>query len=221
MVQVDVAGPRLPRTYDIIPDDIRYLADQVLNSCVNGPFDIGGFATSDLQVMDGWITAEETKLDRPFRTSHLTLHHTSSFTPERDSDPRLTLQTSLATSTAFLTVTLSSVVPHWLTPGNYDPMMAFHFSSVALAAIERAFTLRERVDLRRRGERLLRQGERMQRGYRVPWWENPYKGEEVNGTIMETGNGTVSIDISEPLATGAGADTATSKRRRRTWESSG
>ncbi|CAF9930722.1 MAG: hypothetical protein ALECFALPRED_004714 [Alectoria fallacina] len=185
MVQVDVAGPRLPRTYDIIPDDIRYLADQVLNSCVNGPFDIGGFATSDLQVMDGWITAEETNLDRPFPTS-----------------------------TAFLTVTLTSVVPHWLSPGNYDPMMAFHFSSVALAAIERAFTLRERVDLRRRAERLLRQGERMQRGDRVPWWENSYLGKEVNGTSMETGNGTMSIDIPEPLATGA--DTATSKRRRRT-----
>ncbi|KAL9132388.1 MAG: hypothetical protein Q9175_006438 [Cornicularia normoerica] len=184
MVQIDLAGPRLPRTYDIIPDDVRHLADVVLNSCVTGPFEVGGFATSDLQVMSGWITAEETKLDRPFPTS-----------------------------TAFLTVTLTSVVPEWLSPGNYDPMMAFHFSQVAHAAIERAFTLRERIDLRRRAERLLRQGERMQpRGNRVPWWENPYLGAEVNGTNLETGNGTISIDLPEPLA--SGTDTATSKRRR-------
>lgn len=74
MIQVDLAGPRLPQTYDVIPDDIRHLADVVLNSCVNGPFQVGGFATLDLQVMSGWITAEETKLDRPYRTSHLSLN---------------------------------------------------------------------------------------------------------------------------------------------------
>lgn len=92
--------------------------------------------------------------------------------------------------------------------------MAYHFSQVALAAIERAFTLRERIDLRRRAERLLRQGERMQpRGNRVPWWENPEVDKEVNGTSLETGNGTVSIELPEPLVTGA--DTATSKRRRK------
>lgn len=75
MVQIDVAGPRLPRTYDIMPDEIRHLADVVLNSCVTGPFEIGGFATSDLQVMAGWLTAEETKLDRPFRESHQHIFH--------------------------------------------------------------------------------------------------------------------------------------------------
>lgn len=185
MVQVDVAGPRLPLTYDIAPDYIRHLADEVLNSCIKGPFEVGGFATSDLQVMSGWITAEETKLDRPFPTS-----------------------------TAFLTVTLTSVVPDWLSPGNYDPIMAYHFSQIALVAIERAFTLRLRIDLRRRAERLLRQGGKMEpRGSRVPWWENPSLGEVVNVTSLETGNGTVSIDLPEPLATGA--DTAISKRRRR------
>lgn len=186
MIQVDLAGPRLPRTYDIIPDDIRALADVVLESCVAGPSKIGGFATSDLQVMSGWITAEETKLDRPFPTS-----------------------------TAFLTVTLTNVVPDWLSPGNYDPIMAFHFSSVVLAAIERAFTLREKVNLRQRAERLLRQGERMRpRGSRISWWERPSLGGKINGTSLEIGNGTAPIDLPGPLA--SGIDTATSKRRRRT-----
>ena len=71
MVQVDLAGPRLPQTYQIIPDDVIYMANQVLSSCVSGPFEIGGFATSDLQVMNGWLTAAKTSLDLPFRTFHL------------------------------------------------------------------------------------------------------------------------------------------------------
>ena len=74
MVQVDVAGPRLPRTFDIAPDDIRIMANQVLDECVYGSLYIGGFATSDLQIMDNWLTAERTSLDLPFRTSHLILH---------------------------------------------------------------------------------------------------------------------------------------------------
>ena len=87
--------------------------------------------------------------------------------------------------------------------------MAFHFSQVALTAIDRAFTIRERVNLRQRAERLLRQGENMKpRGSHVPWWERPPSlGEEVNGTRL-------AIDVPEPLA--SGADTATSRRRRRT-----
>ena len=216
MVQVDMAGPRLPRTYDFTPDDIRHLADVVLQSCVTGIFNTGGFATSDLQVMNGWITAEETKLDRPFRTSHPTLLPSWYFALEKDfNNTWLTLRNSLATSTAFLTVTLTSVVPDWLSPGNYDPIMAYHFAQVALEAIERAFTLRERIDLRRRAERLLRQFEKMKpRGRCVPWWANPYDEEVASGTCLEMGNGTASINPPEPLA--SGADTATSKRRRRT-----
>ena len=79
MIQVDVAGPRLPRTFDIAPDDIRNMANEVLNGCVYATPYIGGFATSDLSVMNNWITAEETKLDRPFRRSHLTHHPRSSW----------------------------------------------------------------------------------------------------------------------------------------------
>lgn len=73
MVQVDVAGPRLPQTYTVAPYSIRQMAEVVLHECVNGPSHVGGFATSDLQVMNNWITAEETKLDNPFRTSNLIL----------------------------------------------------------------------------------------------------------------------------------------------------
>ena len=107
------------------------------------------------------------------------------------------------------------MVPDWLSPGNYDPIVAFFFSQVALTAIDRAYTLREKIDLRKRATRLLKQGERMEpRGSRVPWWENPDIGEEVKGTSLDTSDGTVSIELPKPLVTGA--NTATSKRRRRT-----
>ena len=76
MVQIDVAGPRVPRTFDIAPDDIRNMANELLEECVYGTLHTGGFATSNLQVMNNWITAEETKLDRPFRMSHL-IHYFS------------------------------------------------------------------------------------------------------------------------------------------------
>ena len=71
MVQVDLAGPRLPQTYTIIPDDVGRMASQVLSSCVTGPFEIGGFATSDLQVMNNWLTREESPFDIRFRTFRL------------------------------------------------------------------------------------------------------------------------------------------------------
>ena len=90
MIQIDLAGPRLPQTYSFIPDNIRLMADEVLNSCVTGPFEIGGFATSDLQVMNGWITAEETRLDRPFRASHQKPHPGFSFASAGDFNQRLT-----------------------------------------------------------------------------------------------------------------------------------
>lgn len=186
MVQVDLAGPRLPQTYNIIPNDVAYMANQVLSSCVTGPFETGGFATSDLQVMDNWLTEPKTSLDGPFPIS-----------------------------TAFLTVTITQKVPDWLSPGNYDPIVAFHFSQVVIKAIGRTFLLRDRVALRKRAERLLRQGEKMKpRGNRVPWWENPGVGAEVNATSLDTGNGTVTITLPDSMA--SGADTASSKRRRRT-----
>ena len=91
MVQIEVAGPRLPQTFNIAPDDIRHMANVVLQECVYGAFDIGGFTTSDLQVMTNWIKAEETKLDRPFRMSHLILHSVLSFASERSSISPLTI----------------------------------------------------------------------------------------------------------------------------------
>lgn len=72
MIQVDIAGPRLPSSFSIPPDQIRFIASGVMNECVTGPHEIGGFATSDLEFMSFWITNKDTKLEEPFRESHLT-----------------------------------------------------------------------------------------------------------------------------------------------------
>ena len=74
MIQIDIAGPRLPQTFSIPPDDIRHMASGVMNECVTGPSEIGGFATSDLEFLTFWITNPENKLEDPFRMSHLSPH---------------------------------------------------------------------------------------------------------------------------------------------------
>lgn len=71
MIQVDIAGPRLPQSFSIPPDQIRFIASGVMDDCVTGPHEIGGFATSDLEFMSFWITNPDTKLEEPFRRSHL------------------------------------------------------------------------------------------------------------------------------------------------------
>lgn len=72
MIQVDIAGPRLPSSFSIPPDQIRFIASGVMSECVTGPHEIGGFATSDLEFMSFWITNKETKLEEPFRKPHVT-----------------------------------------------------------------------------------------------------------------------------------------------------
>ena len=130
-------------------------------------------------------------------------------------EPMVNVYTCLATGTAFLTVTISERVPEWYTPGDYDPIIPFHFSQLLQVAVERAFNLRDRVTLRQRANLFLRQSERMgARGGHVSWWEDLAVGKEANGTSLDTGVGTVSIELPKPLATDA--TTVTSKPRRRT-----
>lgn len=129
--------------------------------------------------------------------------------------PAVDVHSFPATGTAFLTVTLTNKVPDWLSPGNYDPIIPYHWSQLLQIAVERAFTLQDRVALRQRATRFQRQAKKMEpRGNRVPWWEDPDAGQEVNETSLDTGVGTVSIELSKPRP--SGATTLTSKRRRRT-----
>ena len=70
MIQVEMAGPRTPRTFDIAPDEILTLADWVFRECVNEAT-VGGFLTTDMQGLKGWVTSNEMKLEGPYRKSCL------------------------------------------------------------------------------------------------------------------------------------------------------
>ncbi len=69
MVQVDLAGPRLPQTFSYSPSEIRRKAIMLLDRCVT-PGKVGGFITSDLEYLQNYLTADGIRLNRPFRTSH-------------------------------------------------------------------------------------------------------------------------------------------------------
>lgn len=107
MIQVGLAGLCHPQTINLVPDDVCAMAKIVRGTCVKGTAYYGGFLTSDTSVLRNWITAEETKLDDPHRESY--------FNPFIEifptSDLRGTYDCAFsATSTAFLAVTISSVV---------------------------------------------------------------------------------------------------------------
>ncbi|MCJ1454398.1 hypothetical protein MMC28_004751 [Mycoblastus sanguinarius] len=110
--------------------------------------------------------------------------------------------TDLDNAYPFLTVILSGVVPDWLSPGNYDPIIAEVLATAAFnAATKTVPTSRFAQDLRRRATRFLMQGEAMQpRGHRVPWWESPPGVALPNSTDSTLGTADVA---------------ATSRRRKR------
>lgn len=67
MVQVEAAGPRIPQTIEIVPTEIRNMAEQVLEFCTQGTELIGGFLTSDMTAMKNWVVSADTNLDDYYR----------------------------------------------------------------------------------------------------------------------------------------------------------
>ena len=123
------------------------------------------------------------------------------------------MATLLAISTAFMTVSISSPVPDWLSVGNFDPVIAFVLADTALAAEGRAPRLSKLAqDLLQRSLRFFDQGVRMQpRGQRIPWWEVP----RLPPDLVAVENGTASIRL-PGVANSTATDTVTAKRKRRT-----
>lgn len=121
--------------------------------------------------------------------------------------PKLICSFFSATSTAFLTVSISNPVPDWLSPGNYDPVIAENLAEVEFNAIKSAIPgTKLAADLLARGNRLLKQAVQMEpRGHRIPWWNNPFNAENRNETQP--------VELVGPAANIT--DTASSTRRRR------
>lgn len=67
MVQVEVAGPEYSETMEVIPDKLRNMANEVLQSCVKGKDSKGGFLTSDLSALTAWIVDPEMDLEGHYR----------------------------------------------------------------------------------------------------------------------------------------------------------
>ncbi|KAL8707598.1 MAG: hypothetical protein Q9220_007385 [cf. Caloplaca sp. 1 TL-2023] len=146
MIQIEMAGGRVPATISLVPDEVRSMASWLSTACTKDGGNIGGFVTGSLTGMAGWLTSPEGELDKP-----------------------------MPLYTSFLTVTVSTPFPEYISPGNYDPTMAYIFSiSEFKAASIMPPASRMATNLRRRGERLLRQQKVMEpRGRRIAWWENP------------------------------------------------
>ncbi|KAL8953434.1 MAG: hypothetical protein Q9222_000708 [Ikaeria aurantiellina] len=160
-----MAGPRLPPTITLIPDQLKAMARRVQGSCTKSTTYIGGFITGDLRPMIEWLTSPNNDLDKPFPAS-----------------------------TSFLTLTISTLQSDWLSPGNYDPGIAQVLALAEFEAAKKVDPSSEVAKtLRGRGQRFLRVQQEMEpRGKRVAWWERPSGGGMLvlgngggNGTVRE------------------------------------
>ncbi|KAL8996871.1 MAG: hypothetical protein Q9169_003723 [Polycauliona sp. 2 TL-2023] len=146
MIQLEVAGQRPPRYFRVAPDQIRAMASNVMHECAEGGGHTGGFMTTDLSNMAGWLTSPggELNIDMPYDTS-------------------------------FLTVSVTTPFPEYISPGNYDPYMASLFAQVEYEEADKMPPdSRMAKRLKSRGDRLEINARLMSpRGRKIPWWTVP------------------------------------------------
>ncbi|KAL8675478.1 MAG: hypothetical protein Q9168_000179 [Polycauliona sp. 1 TL-2023] len=146
MIQIELAGQRTPARFTIAPDTVRAMASRVLDTCDINHHQIGGFATTSLEGMAGWLTSADGELNA-------NMPHYSSF----------------------LTVSVTTPFSVYIAPGNYDPTMATLFAQVESDEADK-FPPNSAMarKLQARGARL-RFNERLMepRGRRIPWWTVP------------------------------------------------
>ena len=76
MVQVEMAGPYLPATVNLVPAHIIDAARRILDACGSKQEGyLGGFVTGSMVNLREWITSPEGELGKRWRTfpSHPTL----------------------------------------------------------------------------------------------------------------------------------------------------
>lgn len=67
MIQIEAAGPNRLAEFQISPDAIRGMAEQIIHTCVEGPSQEGGFLTSSVDGLIDWITNVDTDLNGIYR----------------------------------------------------------------------------------------------------------------------------------------------------------
>ncbi|KAL9576931.1 MAG: hypothetical protein Q9212_006710 [Teloschistes hypoglaucus] len=185
MVQIELAGPQLPSTIGLIPNDLKSMATGVLETCTKKrDYYIGGFLAGDLGPIRQWISSEQGDLDKPFPPS-----------------------------TAFPTISVSTAQPDYLSPGDYDPAMAQMLAQFIFETARRYSPTSGLGDLlRKRAIRLVRkEGEMQPRGKRVAWWERPGQGPR----LLRPGEAAVNATEVTEEGEGGGQTAKRTKRRKR------
>ncbi|KAL8651737.1 MAG: hypothetical protein Q9210_003083 [Variospora velana] len=141
-----MAGQRVPPTVMFTPDHIRASALYWVNTCANRGGLSAGFLVSNLTDVVEYLTTRDGDMDHP-----------------------------MPYSTAFPTISFSTPQPEYLSPGNFDPLVANLLADGLFdVAKKMSPTSLIAARMRERAMRLLRQKEVMTpRGRRIPWWENP------------------------------------------------
>ena len=107
-LSVDVSGPVDINSINVVPNDIRGMAGYVASQCV-GRHGVGGFVTKKIQGLVDFVTDPTSNIDD---------------TPYPD-------------STAFLTLTLSTLQTSHSFPGDYDPQLALFLQEAEADALRR------------------------------------------------------------------------------------
>lgn len=137
----------------------------------------------------------------------------------------LTNPWNTAPSTSFLTVSVTTIVPEYISPGNYDPTIASVFAQAEYdAAAKMPPNSRLGTKLKARGARLLKIAHVMDpRGRRIPWWSLPPNLDQAGGAAVAgrppapgSAGGAAGKPETPPGGDGeAGTATARKARRRR------
>ncbi|KAL8789219.1 MAG: hypothetical protein Q9195_006928 [Heterodermia aff. obscurata] len=82
---------------------------------------------------------------------------------------------------------MTTIVPDWLSPGNFEPEMAYLLAKSALDAEQTATAPTLKRELVGRSQRFFDQARQMHpRGIRIPWWHRPRPlgSSDKNSTVV-------------------------------------
>lgn len=69
MIQVEMAGQRRPPVIELIPDHVRAVAIELIETCSREKGYVGGFTFGSLHNMISWLSSPEGEIDKAMRES--------------------------------------------------------------------------------------------------------------------------------------------------------
>ena len=176
-ISVEVSGPVVIEDIVLVPNSIRGMAAYLANTCV-GNRGTGGFVTSTIQGLVDYVTDPVADLDLP----------------------------TYPDSTAFITLTMSSMDHILVFPGDHDPIMAIFLQQAETNAL-RTVLPKKQAQIRDRVFRYAHQAKRMTRLGALAWWkDNLSSGRQTGASNQPTYSSLNNSTL---------ANTVTSRQRRR------